>query len=138
MIDRDVITEKIGYIEKNLNLLQSLSGIPEQSFLRNHYVGAAKYYLQTCIEAMLDINHHVIARLRLGAPKNYADSFRILGDNGILPEHSLPVFYEMARFRNRIVHLYQQVDDKEVYKILQSGLGDFKIFIKAITGHFFR
>ncbi|MCL6610924.1 MAG: DUF86 domain-containing protein [Peptococcaceae bacterium] len=138
MIDRDVVTEKIGYIEKNLDLLRSLRELPEQSFLQDHYAGAAKYYLQTCIEAILDINHHIIARLRLGVPKNYADSFRILGEKGILPEQSLQVFYEMTRFRNRIVHLYQQVDEKELYKILQTGLDDFNIYIKAITGHFFR
>lgn len=138
MIDRDVITEKIGYIEENLKRLDSFRDIPEKTFLENHYyVGAAKYYIQTCVEAMLDINHHVIARQRYRAPGNYADSFRVLGEQGILPGSHLDVFYQMARFRNRIVHLYDQADDKEVYKILMGGPEDFRVFTKAILSRFF-
>lgn len=87
---------------------------------------------------MLDINHHVIARQRLRAPKNYVDSFLVLGEQGILPESHLPVFCQMARFRNRIVHLYDQADDKEVYKIILSGLDDFRVYIKAMLDRFFK
>jgi len=36
---------------------------------------------------------------------------------------------EMARFRNRLIHLYREVDDEQVYEILQSRLDDFKTFL---------
>lgn len=138
MIDRDLLTAKIGYIEKNLKQLELLQKIPEETFLKdNFFIGATKYYLQTCIEAMLDIAHHVIARQRYRSPESYVDSFRVLGEEGILPEAYLPVFYQMARFRNRVVHLYHEVDDREVYKILQTSLSDFRVFVKAILEHFF-
>jgi len=138
MIDRDLLTAKIGYIEKNLKQLESLQKIPEETFLKDDlFIGAAKYYLQTCIEAMLDIAHHVIARQRYRSPENYVDSFRVLGEEGILPDTYLKVFYQMARFRNRVVHLYHEVDDKDVYKILQTGLSDFRVFIRAMLEHFF-
>ncbi|WP_264357896.1 DUF86 domain-containing protein [Carboxydothermus hydrogenoformans] len=39
----------------------------------------------------------------------------------------------MAKFRNRIVHFYDEVDDIEVYRILQSNLGDFDSFILQIN-----
>ncbi len=48
-----------------------------------------------------------------------------------LPEEEL--FSQMVKFRNRVVHLYQAVDDKEIYKILQDHLDDFSLFIKAVT-----
>jgi len=137
MVDREVLASKIGYIERNIERLESLGKIDEESFLDNDYlIGASKYYLQTCIEAMLDIAHHIIARKRYRPPKNYADSFRVLGEQGVLPEDRLAVFYQMARFRNRVVHLYYEVDNKEVYKILKTGIGDFKIFIKAVLKSF--
>ncbi|MCL4515103.1 MAG: DUF86 domain-containing protein [Firmicutes bacterium] len=39
----------------------------------------------------------------------------------------------MAGFRNVLVHQYLQVDLKEVYQILQSGLDDFRSFAGYIT-----
>ncbi|MCL6635614.1 MAG: DUF86 domain-containing protein [Peptococcaceae bacterium] len=138
MVEHNILLAKLGYIEKNLKYLESLSKIQEEDFLESpFFTGAARYYLQTCIEAMLDIANHVIARERYRAPDNYVDAFRVLGEQGILPAGDLPAFYQMARLRNRVVHLYHEVDDKEIYKILQTGLEDFKAFIRAIMSSFF-
>ena len=41
------------------------------------------------------------------------------------------------KFRNRIVHLDQEVDDAEIYRILQENLDDIKGFIKAVMSKFF-
>jgi hypothetical protein len=38
----------------------------------------------------------------------------------------------MARFRNRIVHLYAQVDLPTVYRLLQERLADFDRYLIAI------
>jgi len=37
---------------------------------------------------------------------------------------------QMARFRNRLVHIYWDIDDKELFRIIQSRLGDIKLFLK--------
>jgi len=72
MVEHNILLAKLGYIEKNLKYLESLSKIHEEDFLESpFFTGAAKYYLQTCIEAMLDIANHVIARERYRAPDNY-------------------------------------------------------------------
>ena len=39
----------------------------------------------------------------------------------------------MAKFRNLLVHLYWDVNDKKIYEILQSELDDFNEFIKQIS-----
>jgi uncharacterized protein YutE (UPF0331/DUF86 family) len=39
----------------------------------------------------------------------------------------------MAKFRNRIVHIYNEVDPEEIYKIVQNNLEDFVMFLKEIT-----
>jgi uncharacterized protein YutE (UPF0331/DUF86 family) len=39
----------------------------------------------------------------------------------------------MARFRNRIVHLYDETDDAEVVKALQHDLGDLDLFRHRIA-----
>ncbi|MBW2312032.1 MAG: DUF86 domain-containing protein [Deltaproteobacteria bacterium] len=39
---------------------------------------------------------------------------------------------KMARFRNRLMHIYWDVDVAEIWRILQSRLGDFEKYISQI------
>jgi uncharacterized protein YutE (UPF0331/DUF86 family) len=39
----------------------------------------------------------------------------------------------MAKFRNRLVHLYWQIDDVQVHEIIQSRLDDFKKFLDDLS-----
>ncbi len=93
---------------------------------------SAKHLLQISIESCLDISNHIIASENLGAPKNYADSFKILTENDILPKESLITFQRMARFRNRLVHIYWEIEAEAVYQILQENLRDFDTFAQNI------
>ncbi|MDP8267454.1 MAG: DUF86 domain-containing protein [Candidatus Tenebribacter davisii] len=40
---------------------------------------------------------------------------------------------EMARFKNRIVHIYWAVDEEIIYKIIQDGIDDIEEFIDRFT-----
>ena len=39
---------------------------------------------------------------------------------------------QMVGFRNRVVHLYWDVDDATVYRIVQENLGDFETYVGYI------
>lgn len=39
----------------------------------------------------------------------------------------------MARFRNRLVHMYWDIDDEAVYTFLQSSLSDLQDFASSIA-----
>ena len=85
---------------------------------------------------MIDIAHHIIARERFRAPENYADAFVILEENGIIPEEFAKKFKQMCKFRNRIVHLYYDIDDREIYKILMNDIDDIALFVKVIVNKY--
>lgn len=42
-------------------------------------------------------------------------------------------YFNMAKFRNRIVHMYFNVSDEMIYEITQNNLEDFEEFIKFIV-----
>jgi len=133
MVDRDIVQNRISYIEENLRLMSELANLAEEEFLsRFYYVASAKYLLQTSVEAMLDIAHHIIARRRYRVPQSYAEAFVILVEYGVLPAEKKETYTRIAKFRNRVVHLYHDVDSKEVFRILKEGIGDIKAFIGAI------
>lgn len=137
MVDQEVLQHKINIIENNLTKMETLAALPEQEFLdKFFYVESAKHLLQVSVEALLDIANHIIARERYRSPKTYAESFLILVEQTIIPKDMENTFIQMAKFRNRVVHLYHEVDDREVYQILQDSLNDFRVFIGAIIKKF--
>ena len=39
----------------------------------------------------------------------------------------------MAKFRNRLVHLYWEIDNKKIYEIIRDNLEDFKLFEQNVV-----
>ena len=39
----------------------------------------------------------------------------------------------MAGFRNILVHEYLEIDRHRVYRVLREDLGDFELFLKAVS-----
>jgi uncharacterized protein YutE (UPF0331/DUF86 family) len=106
-VDPTVIGDRLRRLDEYLVTLRHLAGLPREKLTRDPvFLGSAERYLQVAIEACLDIANHIIAAERLRPPRDYADAFSVLSETGILPVEFLPVAHRMARFRNRLVHLY--------------------------------
>ncbi|MBC7264036.1 MAG: DUF86 domain-containing protein [Chloroflexi bacterium] len=130
MIDREIIERKLGVIEDNLALLTRLSSLEDAEFdsdFRNLYT--AVHLLQMCVEAMLDCVDHVISRLRLGTPSDGREALLVMASQGLMPASHVETYLAMNAFRNRVVHLYNDVSPEEVKHILRMELDDFRMFI---------
>ena len=134
MVNNDRIRDKLQSIKANLRELEQIALTPQSEFVANIILfHATTRMLQISIEAMLDIAQHIVARKHLGTPKTYGDAVKLLGDAGILSPDQLPDLLNMTRFRNRVVHLYDEVSREEVYKIISQHLKDFEGFIASIV-----
>ncbi|WP_297465099.1 DUF86 domain-containing protein [Thermococcus sp.] len=119
--------------QKALSILNELGTLDEEEFLRNkHYVSSAKYNLLVAIEACIDIAYHLISKNKLRLPQDYADFFRILKENGIIGERLAHRLALMARFRNRLVHIYWDVDDGMIYRIITEDVRNIEEFLNHI------
>ncbi len=86
-VDKTKIIDKLERIYKSLEKLKELSKLSEEDFLSDFkYYDSAKYNFIQCIEAIIDISNHIIARKKLGNPKTYSETFEILGLNEIIPK----------------------------------------------------
>jgi uncharacterized protein YutE (UPF0331/DUF86 family) len=130
----DKITRLVSEMRKAVSHLQSLSTLDQKSFLNDpDKIGSAKYHFITAIESAIDICSHVISQNGYRAPEDYGDTFQVLGEQGAFKEDFVKDLKNMAKFRNRLIHLYWEVDDGQVYEILQSKLGDFKTFLDKVA-----
>jgi uncharacterized protein YutE (UPF0331/DUF86 family) len=103
--------------------------------------GAAERFLQLAIESCLNIGNRILALVQfnqpIDAPQTYADIFLRLKDIGAIEPELTQRLVAMAKFRNRLVHLYWEIQAEKISDIIQNDLDDFKAFEKSIV-HFLR
>lgn len=139
MVDKEKLRQKTHFIRKELKKLEVLKKLTYKKFAQEPlYLDASLHILQVAIEAMIDICNHIAAREGLGIPKDYRDGFKILTDHKILEPEMLDTYIKMTKFRNRIVHIYDEVKTEEVYEIIQKNLSDFERFIASIVKAYFQ
>jgi len=57
-----------------------------------------------------------------------------LGKRGIIDQKfAEDKLVEMAGYRNRLVHFYEEITPKELYQIITQDLNDLEIFARSVT-----
>lgn len=131
---------KLAGLARNLreytNHLEKLGHLGKEAVLADPYkTGAARYYLQVTIACCIDIGNHVIASEQFRPPGTYRETFEILGEAGLLPDDFVPTLQQMASMRNRLVHLYSDVDDGAVFAAMLTAPNDCERFLQLILDY---
>jgi len=133
MVSIEKISRKFIQLDEYLGILDKIAEVSENAFLKDKIlIGSAKYYLQISIECCLDVANHIIAAERYRAPRDYADSFTVLEEKRLFQRQLGHNLRQMTKFRNRLVHLYGEIDDKFVYEFIKTDVEDIRKFIKII------
>jgi uncharacterized protein YutE (UPF0331/DUF86 family) len=128
-VDPIRVRERLGIITDAQRRLQELGGLSADDFLADfRNTESAKYLLIVATEAAIDLCNHIAARQGGRSPDSYADCFTVLAELGIIENVLAGHLRQMARFRNFLVHLYWQVDNRRIYDVLQQNLADLSDF----------
>ncbi len=132
--NQDRIARLVSEMRNSITRLELLRGLEKASFLNDaDKLASAKYNFIVAIESAIDICSNIISENGYRVPEDYGDTFQILGEHGAFDEDFLSSLKAMAKFRNRLVHLYWEVDSEQLYGILQSRIYDLKIFLDKIA-----
>lgn len=96
-------------------------------------VAAGDSYLRRALEALLDLARHVLSKGFGRAPAEYAEVARQLGEVGVVDAARSATLTGMARYRNRMVHFYDEISDTQLHGILSKELRDVEAVVSAIT-----
>ncbi|MCP4763646.1 MAG: DUF86 domain-containing protein [archaeon] len=133
MISPKKITQKFMQLDEYIEVLKKISVNPIKIFLNDKIlIGSAKYYLQVSIECCLDVANHIISSEKYRAPKDYSDSFKVIEEEGLISSDLSMNLRQMAKFRNRLVHLYGEIDNSFVYEYIKNDFGDILEFKRLI------
>jgi uncharacterized protein YutE (UPF0331/DUF86 family) len=99
---------------------------------------AVERLLHLSIESCLNIGNRLVSLFQfekpIETPETYADVFKALHHLGVVDEDFSKRLVQMAKFRNRLVHAYWDLEKEAVYQILQDCAVDFQIFQESVVG----
>ena len=127
-----VIQRKFALLDKHLLMLgQHLEGI-EFSVFKDDYAlrCMTERALQVMVEIVIDIAERIIATENAGPVATAAEAIDRLVDLKVL-KSSQP-YVDMVRFRNLIVHQYEEVDPEIIFNIATKKLDTFMQFRNEI------
>ncbi len=126
------ILKKLKKLEEVIEKLEDLKKTPFEKFLGDDKAqGATMYNLIIGIEAITDVGNYFLAEKFNKAAETYEDIIKELRETRIISEELFKRSEGMARFRNILVHLYEEIEPEKVYQNLQKAPETFREFAKA-------
>jgi uncharacterized protein YutE (UPF0331/DUF86 family) len=134
MVDETLILRKLAELEEYASQIEGFSAITTKKYREDwKSQRIIERTLQMMIETCADIAGHIISDQKFRIPDSYADTFRVLNENGIMADDLCKTMEKISKFRNVIVHHYDRVDAEIVVDILRYRIDDFKQYQDAIV-----
>lgn len=128
-----VVAERAAWIRR---MLADVRALPLETYAafesdpRNP--AAAESGLRRALEALLDLGRHLLAKGFGRAVIEYRDVANGLAEVGVLEKDRAVVLRTLAGYRNRLVHFYHEISNRELYEICTGQLGDIEAVLAGI------
>jgi len=123
-----IIQRKLAVLDKYLAQLQhELENVDIKSFKNNwSQQRMAERALQVMVEIVVDIAERIIALKNAGPTTTAAEAMEKLAELKVI--RSVHPYINMVKFRNLIVHKYEEIDPEIVFNIAKNKLENFRQF----------
>ncbi|HAK47313.1 MAG TPA: hypothetical protein DCO79_15515 [Spirochaeta sp.] len=123
-----VVQRKIAMLDDQLLQIEKhISSLSYEEFKDNWLLkSGAERALQVAVEIMIDIAERIIALNNAGPAESAAKAMEKLESLEIIK--SAEPYRSMVKFRNIIVHEYEEIDPQIMWDLLQNRLDDFRAF----------
>lgn len=132
-INKETIVKRINGIQEEIAQMKKLGEVDFPEYEKSDRYKLAEYHLHRALEGVFNIGTHILSRIPGGKADEYKQVSQNLGKFNIVPKDFADNnLTKMAKYRNRLVHLYSQITPKETYDIIHNNLGDFDVFLSTI------
>lgn len=134
-IDKEKIKQRFSEINESLSEIKRLASLEDSEFWsKKENIAAVKYYLLQAIESVGGVCVHIVAKKYNKGVSAFGECFEILQKEGFLDEELALRLRKMAKFRNKLMHRYWEIDDKNILEYARKDLKDFEDFMKSVGG----
>lgn len=133
-VSERIVTARVGWVREMIARIRALPLDAFETFAADpRNVAAAESYLRRALEALLDLGRHVLAKAFGIATTEYKEIAGRLQEAGVVDTAQAATLMRMAGYRNRLVHFYHEVGDRELYEICADQLADVTAATDAIA-----
>ena len=125
-VDLKIVRDRLVLLEQSLVDLRSLPHASLDEFIvdrRN--VLAADAALRRGLEALFDVACHLLAKGYGVGSLEYREVAQEAAEHGVIVDRGLAArLVQMAGYRNRLTHHYDEVTPRELFTVVSRDLGD--------------
>lgn len=123
MFNKEIVFQRANMCENALKKLNKLKELPETIFLTDaQNIALAEHYLRISIDSVVDLATHIIAVKGLGRPGSAKDIVNFLAQAEVIPQKFVKPSLKLIKLRDRLIHLYWEVESTEIYDLVQKEL----------------
>jgi uncharacterized protein YutE (UPF0331/DUF86 family) len=132
-IDREIVATRLSKLREALRHLKGIAAKTREAYLSSDTDRAlSEHYLRLALEAMLDAGNHIIAARGLRKPLQLREIPLVLADDGFITPELSRRLARATGLRNRLVHVYADIDHNLLFEVLQRDLPDLEAFAVAV------
>jgi len=132
-VEFEIVRRKLGIIQNALVALDQAEAIDLEAYLRDLWRRkATERFLQEMIEAAADVAAYLLVETGRAAPVDSRSAFTELGNAGVLSAELARALAPAAGLRNRLVHEYDEIDDRIVFEAVGEARALFPRFIAEV------
>jgi uncharacterized protein YutE (UPF0331/DUF86 family) len=132
LVDAERASARLKRLEKLIEDLEEIREEGEDTYLAESRLRlAAERQLELAVQICIDLGTQLVMERSVRAPDSYAGVFEAMGEAGLLPADLAERLSAAAKQRNLLVHLYMEIDDKQVFSSLAS-LNDLREFAVVV------
>jgi uncharacterized protein YutE (UPF0331/DUF86 family) len=133
-VDLKIVRDRLLLVEQSLEDLRSLPQTDVDEFTSDRRnILAADAALRRGLEALFDVTRHLLAKGVGVGSLEYREVAQRACDHGLVGDLSLAArFVEMAGYRNRLTHHYDEVTPAELFGVISQRLGDLEAVADAL------
>jgi len=136
VVDPEKIRARIEAMREVLTVLRRHRKSNLKQFLANRDAQfTVQHALYIAVQSLLDIGIHILADSGVRNISDYRDVIMKLGQIKVLPPSFTESIADMAGFRNRLIHEYEDIDPSKIHAFLKNRLWDFEDFIKYVRDY---
>lgn len=133
MVNIEAVQARLEALSQYVGELERFRPLARAEFLgdlRNYRTVERAF--QLAAQAATDVASHILAADFPQRPVGYREVIETLGDVGVLPQEFAREFAGVAGLRNVLIHEYVEVNLDIVYDLLETNLGDFRVFASYV------
>jgi len=132
-VDKELLARHLKLLRDSLAILRDLGKAPREEFVADfHIYGLAERYLQSAIEACLQICGVLVAALGLRKPEGYHELLSIVATQQIIPRLLAFRLEVLINLRDALVYEPGTLDHDLLYEHIQQRIGDLDDFAQAV------